>query len=163
MITIRAFERADFSALKDIYQQGIDTGDATFQSRAKDWEEWNDSTLGTCRLVAVDHQQIIGWAALSTVSSRCVYAGVAEASVYVADTARGRGVGQALLSKLVKASESAGLWTLRAGIFPENEASIALFQKNGFRVLGVQDKLGKMQGRWRDVLLLERRSTIVGV
>lgn len=163
MISIRIFDQADFSSLRDIYQQGIDTGNATFQTTAKDWKEWDGSTLEDCRLVAVDGDQVVGWAALSPVSSRCVYTGVAETSVYVADRARGQGVGQNLLSRLVAASEENGIWTLRAGIFPENEASVGLFQKNGFRILGLQDKLGQMQGRWRDVLLLERRSTTVGV
>ena len=163
MMIIRSFKKADFSELKEIYQQGIDTGNATFQTRAKDWPEWDRSVLAQCRLVAVENDQLTGWAALSPVSSRCVYAGVAEASVYVATSARGAGTGHHLLSHLATASEEDGIWTLNAGIFPENEASIALFTKNGFRIVGTQHKLGKMQDKWRDVVSLERRSTIVGI
>ena len=162
MVYIRKFEQNDFDSLKYIYQQGIDEGNATFETHAKAWDEWNDSMLQVCRLVAVENDRVVGWAALSPVSSRCVYAGVAEVSVYVADEARGKGVGQALLSKLVKESEKQGFWTLQAGIFPENKSSIALHRKNGFRILGVHEKLGKMGEKWRDVVLLERRSKVVG-
>ena len=119
--------------------------------------------LEVCRLVAVENERVVGWAALSPVSNRCVYAGVAEVSVYVASEARGKGVGQILLDKLVEESEKEGFWTLQAGIFPENESSIALHQKNGFRILGLQEKFGKMGEKWRDVVLLERRSKVVGV
>jgi L-amino acid N-acyltransferase YncA len=163
MVYIRNFEQNDFNSVKDIYQQGIDKGNATFEARAKEWDEWNSSMLQFCRLVAVENGQVVGWAALSPVSTRCVYAGVAEVSVYVASEAHGKGVGQALLSKLVEESEKEGFWTLQAGIFPENETSIALHQKNGFRILGLREKLGKMGGKWRDVVLLERRSRVVGV
>ena len=161
MMIIRSFEKADFPELKEIYQQGIDTGDATFQTTAKDWPEWDNSTLEACRLIGVESGRIAGWAALSSVTDRCVYAGVAEASVYVARDAQGLGIGNALLSNLITASEEIGIWTLQAGIFPENKASIALFTKNQFHILGTRRRLGKMQDRWRDVVLLERRSTIV--
>jgi L-amino acid N-acyltransferase YncA len=163
MIYIRNFTQSDFESVKEIYQQGIDTGDATFETQAKEWDEWNNSMLQVCRLVAVENERVVGWAALSPVSNRCVYAGVAEVSVYVASKARGKGVGQTLLAKLVEESEKEGFWTLQAGIFPENENSIALHQKNGFRILGLHEKLGKMGERWRDVVLLERRSKVVGV
>ena len=163
MTMIRSFETADFPELKEIYQQGIDTGNATFQTSTKNWPEWDRSVLTKCRLVAVENGKLTGWAALSPVSSRCAYAGVAEASVYVATVARGAGTGHHLLSHLATASEDAGIWTLNAGIFPENEASIALFVKNGFRIIGTQHKLGKMQDKWRDVVSLERRSAIVGI
>ena len=163
MVYIRNLEQNDFDSVKYIYQQGIDEGNATFETHAKAWDEWNDSMLQMCRLVAVENDRVVGWAALSPVSSRCVYAGVAEVSVYVADEAHGKGVGQALLSKLVEESEKEGFWTLQAGIFPENESSIALHQKNGFRLLGVREKLGKMGEKWRDVVFLERRSKVVGV
>jgi L-amino acid N-acyltransferase YncA len=163
MIFIRSFTQSDFDSVREIYQQGIDTGNATFETRAKEWDEWNNLMLEVCRLIAVENERVVGWAALSPVSNRCVYAGVAEVSVYVASEARGKGVGQALLSKLVEDSEKEGFWTLQAGIFPENESSIALHQKNGFRILGLQEKLGKMGEKWRDVVLLERRSKVVGI
>jgi L-amino acid N-acyltransferase YncA len=163
MVYIRKFEQDDFDSVKDIYQQGIDAGNATFQTQAKEWDEWNNSMLQVCRLVAVENGRVVGWAALSPVSSRCVYAGVAEVSVYVSSEAHGKGIGQALLSKLVEESEKEGFWTLQAGIFPENKSSIALHKKNGFRILGVRKKLGKMGEKWRDVVLLDRRSEVVGV
>jgi L-amino acid N-acyltransferase YncA len=163
MVYIRNFEQNDFDSVKDIYQQGIDTGNATFETQAKEWDEWNNSMLQVCRLVAVENDRVVGWAALSPVSSRCVYAGVAEVSLYVTGEAHGKGVGHALISALVEESEKEGFWTLQAVIFPENESSIALHQKNGFRILGLREKLGKMGEKWRDVVLLERRSKVVGV
>jgi L-amino acid N-acyltransferase YncA len=163
MVYIRNFEQNDFDSVKDIYQQGIDTGNATFETHPKEWNEWNNSMLPVCRFVAVENERVVGWAALSPVSNRCVYAGVAEVSVYVASEAHGKGVGQALLCRLVEESEKEGIWTLQAGIFPENETSIALHRKNGFRILGLREKLGKMGEKWRDVVLLERRSKVVGV
>jgi phosphinothricin acetyltransferase len=149
--------------VRTIYQQGIATGNATFETETPTWEAWDAGHLPTCRLVAGKDGRIVGWAALSPVSGRCVYAGVAEVSVYVAADARGQGIGKALLSALVEASEQEGIWTLQAGIFPENEASIALHKRCGFRVLGRQERLGQMDGVWRDVLLMERRSNVVGV
>lgn len=147
-----------------IYLEGIATGNATFQTEGKTWKEWDSSHLRHSRLVAVEHGKVLGWAALSPVSSRCVYAGVAESSVYIAEKARGRGVGLALMQRLVTASEAAGIWTLQAGIFPENEASVRLHQKCGFRIVGTRERIGKMHtGRWRDNLLLERRSKITGI
>jgi L-amino acid N-acyltransferase YncA len=163
MVCIRNFEQNDFDSVKDIYQQGIDMGNATFETQAKEWDEWNNSMLHVGRLVAVENDRVVGWAALSPVSNRYVYAGVAEVSVYVASEARGKGVGQALLSKLVEESEKEGVWTLQAAIFPENESSIALHRKNGFRIVGVHEKLAKMGEKWRDVVLLERRSKVAGV
>ena len=163
MVYIRKFEQNDFDSVKEMYQQGIDTGNATFETQTKEWDEWNNSMLQICRLVAVENDRVVGWAALSPVSSRCVYAGVGEVSVYVASEARGKGAGQALLSKLVEESEKEVFWTLQAGIFPENESSIALHKKNGFRILGLREKLGKLGEKWRDVVLLERRSKVAGV
>lgn len=162
MLKIRDFERNDFDLVKDIYQQGIETGNATFETQAKDWDQWNQAMLPVCRLVALEDGLVVGWAALSAASSRPVYAGVAEVSIYVAGGAQGRGVGQALLAALIDASEKAGFWTLQAGIFPENRVSLALHEKNGFRVLGVREKIGKMESVWRDVVLMERRSRLVG-
>ncbi len=163
MPTVRPFETTDFPAVQAIYQEGIDTGNATFQQTVKEWEEWDASTLSACRLVAELDGKVVGWAALSAVSSRCVYSGVAEVSVYVARSVHGRGVGSTLLTELIQASEGEGIWTLQAGIFPENAASVAIHLKNGFRHVGVREKLGEMNGTWRDVLLLERRSRVVGV
>ena len=159
---IRQFEQTDYPAVKNIYQQGIDTGNATFQRIAKSWEDWNDSMHGHSRLVVVKDDSLLGWAALSPVSNRNVYSGVAEVSVYVASNAQGKGVGKKLLSHLILESENNNIWMLQAGIFPENIGSISLHKSNGFRQLGVREKLGKMNGIWRDVVLMERRSKTVG-
>lgn len=150
---------SDREAVARIYAQGIATGHATFETEVPDWETWDRSHLSSCRFVAreSEHGEILGWAALSPVSERCVYGGVAEVSVYVASEARGRGVGRALLQALVEASEDAGLWTLQAGIFPENEASLCLHESCGFRRVGTRERLGQLRGVWRDVVLLERR------
>jgi L-amino acid N-acyltransferase YncA len=153
----------DWDQVCCIYLEGIGTGDATFETDAPNWERWNAKHLLECRLVARDGDCIIGWAALSPASSRCVYAGVAEVSIYVRAASRGQGVGRALLTALIAASEQNGIWTLQAGIFPENTASLALHRQCGFRDIGHRERLGKLHGRWRDVLLLERRSTTVGV
>jgi L-amino acid N-acyltransferase YncA len=150
-------------AVQAIYAEGLATSNATFTTEAPAWAEWDASHLRTCRLVAADDaQRVLGWAALSPVSSRCVYGGVAEVSVYVGASARGRGVGQALLAGLVAASEQHGLWTLQAGIFPENAARVRLHEGAGFRRVGRRERIGQLHGQWRDTLLLERRSTIVG-
>lgn len=154
---------ADWEMVRAIYEEGIATGNATFEISAPEWEKWDGAHLGHCRLVARADGEVLAWATLSPVSSRCVYAGVAEVSIYVAARARGQGIGFALLTALVKASEHANIWTLQAGIFPENTASIELFRKAGFRVLGRRERLGQMNGRWRDVTLMERRSAVVGV
>jgi phosphinothricin acetyltransferase len=154
---------ADWPAVCAIYEQGIATGNATFEKSAPGWDTWDNAHLPHCRLVAHSAAEVLAWAALSPVSSRCVYAGVAEVSIYVATRARGRGIGLALLSALVDASERANIWTLQAGIFPENAASLELFRKAGFRALGRRERLGQMDGRWRDVVLMERRSQTAGV
>ncbi|RZM78461.1 phosphinothricin acetyltransferase [Pseudoalteromonas rubra] len=160
---IREFDERDFYSVKEIYQQGIDTGNATFQEQAKDWDEWNNSLLGFCRLVVIEGNQVVGWAGLSPVSGRAVYSGVVEVSVYIASQAQGKGLGHKLLSRLIEESEIHNIWMLQAAIFPENQASIALHKKNGFRQIGVREKLGKMHEIWRDVVLMERRSKTVGV
>jgi L-amino acid N-acyltransferase YncA len=154
---------ADWLAVRAIYEQGIATGNATFEKSAPAWDTWDAAHLPHCRLVAHSAGEVLAWTALSPVSSRCVYAGVAEVSIYVAARARGRGIGLALLSMLVDASERTNIWTLQAGIFPENAASLDLFRKAGFRVLGRRERLGQMDGRWRDVVLMERRSQVAGV
>lgn len=163
MVTVREFKKEDWPAVNAIYRQSISTQNATFEQQVKPWTKWDSSTLKTCRLVAEDAGKVVGWAALSPVSGRAVYAGVAEVSIYVALGHHGRGVGTKLLRALVAESEKAGIWTLQAGIFPENGASLHLHQKCGFRVVGVREKIGQMDGRWRDVVLLERRSRVVGV
>lgn len=146
-----------------VYEEGVASGDATFETEAPEWERWDASHLRACRLVALADGRVTGWAALSHVSARKVYAGVAEVSVYVGAAFRGRGVGRALLSALVQASESEGIWTLQAGIFPENVASVELHKSCGFREVGRRERVGKLKGRWRDTVLLERRSRTVGV
>lgn len=152
----------DAARVLAIYAEGIATGAATFETEAPPWEAWDPAHLPECRLVAVDGASTMGWAALTPVSGRCVYRGVAEVSVYVASVARGRGIGRALLADLVQASESHGFWTLQAGIFAENEASLALHRACGFREVGRRERLGSLGGVWRDVILLERRSAVVG-
>jgi phosphinothricin acetyltransferase len=159
---VEAMATADWPTVAEIFRQGIETGDATFETAVPTREEWNASHLRTPRLVARAERTVVGWAALSPVSERCVYAGVAEDSVYVARNARGQGIGRALLERLVREAENAGLWTLQAGIFPENRASVALHERCGFRIVGVRERLGQRAGVWRDVLLLERRSRRVG-
>jgi L-amino acid N-acyltransferase YncA len=153
---------AHWSAVRSIYSQGIATGNATFQHAAPEWNDWDDGHLRVCRIVARAGREIIGWAALSPVSKRPVYAGVAEVSVYVAQAARGCGIGAKLMARLVADSEADGIWTLQAGIFAENTASIGLHAKAGFRVVGTRVRLGWLNGRWRDVVLMERRSSIAG-
>ncbi len=160
---IRKFEQVNYPAIAAIYQQGIDTGNATFEPVAKGWEQWNSSMHSHSRIVAEENGIILGWAALSPISTREVYAGIAEVSVYVSSSAKGRGVGHKLLAQLISESESNHIWMLQAAIFPENKASIKLHLKNRFRQLGIREKIGKMHGVWRDVVLMERRSKIVGI
>ena len=162
-ITIDAMSPEDWDAVRAIYSQGIATGNATFEKAVPDWDQWNNGHLARCRLVARSAGEVLAWAALSPVSNRCVYGGVAEASLYVRERSRGKGVGRALLAALIEASEAAGIWTLQAGIFPENAASLELVKRHGFRVVGIRERLGSMNGRWRDVVLLERRSSKVGI
>ncbi len=154
--------REDWDAVRGILQEGIATGHASFNTEVPDWDAWNRSHLEPCRLVARVDGEIAGWAALSPVSSRCVHSGVAEVSVYVGSRFRGRRVGKALMAELVDASEREGIWTLQGGAFPENAASIALQKAFGFREIGRQERLGKLNGIWRDVVLMERRSSVVG-
>jgi len=161
-IAIAAMTPADWDDVRRIYAEGIATGNATLETEAPSWEKWDRGHRSDSRFVAREGGRIVGWAALSRVSERCVYEGVGEVSVYVGESARGRGVGRRLLDELVRASEDAGVWTLQAGIFPENAVSIALHQRCGFRIVGTRQRLGRLRGRWRDVALLERRSARVG-
>ena len=159
---IRVLTAADWESVRLIYLAGIATGQATFETDAPTWEHWNNAHLPAPRLVAATNETIVGWAALSPVSGRPVYAGVAEVSVYVDQEMRGQGVGAQLLEALVKESEDNGIWTLQAGIFPENAASISLHKSCGFREVGTRQRIGKMKGVWRDTVLFERRSKLVG-
>ena len=161
-VKYRKMESRDWDAVKAIYESGIATGVATFETAAPEWEHWNMSHLVFGRLVAVVENVVVGWAALSNVSGRCVYGGVAEVSVYVADKHKGMGIGKKLLNYLIEESEVNGIWTLQAGIFTENIASIKLHEAVGFRVIGYRDKIGKLKNTWKDNLILERRSKIVG-
>lgn len=161
-LSIEAMQTADWPMVRAIYLEGIATKNATFETGAPDWTEWDAKHLQSCRLVARLNGQVVAWAALSPVSSRRVYAGVAEESIYVAESVRGQGVGKKLLAALVEESERQGLWTLQTGVFPENAASLHLHELCGFKVLGVREKIGQMDGVWRDVVFLERRSQIVG-
>jgi L-amino acid N-acyltransferase YncA len=162
-IILRVMAAEDWEAVRAIYLAGIATGQATFETETPSWIDWNTAHLPAPRLVAVSDDVIIGWAALSPVSSRTVYAGVAEVSVYVDENARGRGAGSLLLAALVTHSESEGIWTLQASIFPENAASISLHKAFGFREVGTRRRIGKLHGVWRDTVLLERRSEAAGV
>jgi phosphinothricin acetyltransferase len=145
-----------------IYAEGIATGQATFETEVPAWERWDAAHLPAHRFVALHGDEVVGWVAVSRVSDRCVYGGVVESSVYVAERARGRGVGRLLLERLVASTEAGGIWTLQCGIFPENAASVRLHERAGFVVVGRRERLGKLNGVWRDVLLLERRSDVVG-
>ena len=153
----------DWEAVKQIYEEGIATGQATFQQEAPEWDEWNNDHLKHSRIVARENGEVLGWAALTPVSGRCVYAGVGEVSVYVGAKARGKGLGKQLLQKLIEESEANNIWTLQAGIFPENVASIKIHEDRGFRVLGTRERIGQMNGVWRDTILMERRSKTIGV
>ena len=156
-VAVAPMVAADWPAVREIHAEGIATGNATFETEPPAWERFDATHLASHRLVARLGGRVAGWAALSPVSDRCAYAGVTENSVYVAAWARHRGVGRALLTALLAGADAAGIWTVQTGIFPENEASLALHQRCGFRVVGVRERLGRLDGRWRDVLLLERR------
>jgi phosphinothricin acetyltransferase len=156
-LLIRGLEERDWPAVKAIFEEGIATRAATFETEVPSWEDWDGAHL-SLRLVAEEDGEVVGWAALSPYSARECYRGVAESSVYIAERVRGRGIGRALIERLVRDSEEAGFWTLQAGVFPENEESLALHRRCGFRVVGVRERIGRLDGEWRDVVLLERRS-----
>ena len=159
-MTIQPFTAAHWPEARAIYEAGIATGTATFTTEAPGWDDWDRGHLTHSRLVALSEAgQVLGWAALSPVSGRCVYGGVGEVSVYVAAEARGQGVGRQLLAALAAKSEAQGMWTLQAGIFPENTASIRLHEAAGFRLVGRRERIGQLRGSWQDTLLLERRSS----
>lgn len=163
-VTFRPLMAEDYPAVAEIYREGIESGNATFETEVPDWESWSAGRSPECRLVAEAGGEVIGYAALSPVSGRCVYGGVREAMIYIAAAARGRGVGGRLLRHLVAESETYGIWTLQAGVFPENAGSIRIFEKAGFKILGTHERLGRFHdGRWRDVVMMERRSEVAGV
>lgn len=162
-IKIRSLTSEDYPMISKIYELGIQSGNATFETKAPAWAEWDQSHLATCRFIAIDEMgNGLGWAALTPVSGRCVYSGVAEVSVYVHPDSQGRGIGKMLLNELIEASEKQNIWTLQAGIFPENTASLKIHEQCGFRQIGYHEKIGKMKNVWRDTVLLERRSKVVG-
>lgn len=161
-VTIRAMVADDWPAVAGVYQEGVDTGNATFETDVPSWEIWDAGHLADARLVAEVDDEIVGWVALSPVSSRKVYEGVAEPSIYVATTAQGKGVGAALMAAVIAASEEAGFWTLQTAIFSENTASIALHERFGFRIVGARERIGLHHHVWRDTVLMERRSAVVG-
>jgi phosphinothricin acetyltransferase len=164
MISIAPLQREHWEDVRRIHAEGIASGVATFETEpAPDWESWSASHLEFGRLVAILDGRVAGWAALSQVSDRCCYGGVAEVSIYIAADRRGQGLGSKLLQRLIEESEEHGIWTLQAGVFPQNATSVTLHEKAGFRVVGRRERLGKLRGRWQDVLLMERRSDRVGV
>jgi phosphinothricin acetyltransferase len=159
-LAVEQMRAEHWPAVERIYAEGLATGNASFETETPSWKEFQAGHLPGHLLVALEAGAVVGWAVLSAISDRCAYQGVAEDSVYVAEQARGRGVGRALLTQLTRRAESAGIWTVQAGIFPENTASIALHHACGFRTVGLRERLGQRDGVWRDVLLLERRGSI---
>ncbi|HEY2940502.1 MAG TPA: GNAT family N-acetyltransferase [Gaiellaceae bacterium] len=160
-VEVRDLRPGDWPEVARIYAEGIATRNATFDTEVPSWPDWDAAHLAQHRLVAVQEGRVAGWIALAPVSERCCYEGVAEVSAYVGEEARGQGIGSALLQTLVEGSERAGIWTIQTGVFPENEASLALCRRFGFRVVGTRERLGRLDSVWRDVLLLERRSEVV--
>lgn len=158
-VDFRPMTPDDWAQVAEIYRQGIETGNATFETMVPSWETWDSAHIKNCRIVALTGNEVIGWAALVPVSSRKVYAGVGEVSIYIANDFKGQKVGSGLLKVLIEESEAAGFWTLQAVIFPENAPSVMLHQNNGFRIVGYRERIGQMRGTWRDTLLLERRSS----
>jgi L-amino acid N-acyltransferase YncA len=152
-----------YPQVKEIYELGMATNNATLETKAPKWADWDRKFMQSCRFVALQQGRVVGWAALSVVSGRCVYAGVAEDTVYVHPGFKRQGIGKLLLHELVAASEQEGIWTLQAGILNENKASIKLHEECGFRVVGIREKLGQLYGQWRDICLMERRSKVVGL
>ncbi|WP_241282706.1 GNAT family N-acetyltransferase [Chryseobacterium timonianum] len=160
---IITIDRKHFPQIAEIYKQGLETGNATFETTVPSWDDWDKSKLKHSRLAAVIDDTVVGWAALSGVSDRCVYGGVAEVSIYISNDYKGKGIGKALLSKLIEESEAKGIWTLQSGMFPENEATVALHKSTGFRVIGYREKIGKLGNVWRDTIIMERRSKTIGI
>lgn len=162
-MTIEKMLPGDWEQVASIYLEGINTGNATFETQCPPWEVWDEKHRKECRLVARENEKVLGWAALSSVSARPVYFGVCEVSIYVSDKYKGKGAGSLLMEALIDESETHGIWLLQASIFPENKSSIHLHEKFGFRTVGIREKIGKMDGVWRDTVILERRSKNVGI
>lgn len=160
---ITAIVKEHYPNISRIYKEGIETGHATFETIVPEWEDWDKSKLKHSRLAAIVDDTVVGWAALSPVSNRCVYGGVAEVSIYISNMHKGKGIGTALISKLIDDSEANGIWTLQSGMFPENEATVALHQRFGFRLVGYREKIGKLGNTWRDTIIMERRSKTIGI
>jgi L-amino acid N-acyltransferase YncA len=160
-VMVRDLRSGDWLEVARIYEEGIATGNATFETEIPSWEAWDAGHLTEHRFVAVEAGRVVGWIALASVSARACYAGVAEVSAYVAADARGEGVGGELLAALISSSEQGGIWTLQTGVFPENEGSFRLLRRFGFRVVGIHERIGRLHGVWRDVVLVERRSEVV--
>ena len=160
---IRPITKDNFSEVVEIYKQGLATNIATFQNDLPQWEDWNKGHLDFCRISIYENNKMLGWTALTPVSSRCVYAGVAEVSVYIAQKERGKGIGKILLNELITQSEANGIWMLQSGIFSENQSSIKLHEKCGFRMVGYREKIGKKNGIWKDNILMEHRSKNIGI
>jgi L-amino acid N-acyltransferase YncA len=160
-VEIRELLPTDWPSIARIFAEGIATRNATFETELPSWEAWDAAHLTDHRLVAVADGVVVGWITAAPVSSRCCYAGVAEISAYVAEEARGQGIGSVLLERLIESTEGAGIWTLETGVFPENEASLTLLRRFGFREVGVRERIGQLEGVWRDVVFLERRSEVV--
>lgn len=161
-VIVRSMLASDWFDVIEIYKDGLNTGHAGFIHNIPSWEEWDNSHIKSCRLVCELEHRVVGWAALSPVSERCVYAGVAEVSVYMSSKCRGIGLGKKLLKQIIGCSEHAEIWTLQSGIFSENEASLAIHQQMGFRQVGFRERIGQVNGIWRDVILLEKRSRLIG-
>lgn len=163
IMEIRNMHKEDWETVSQIYKEGIDTQFATFETQVPSYLDWDSAHLKIGRVVMVEGEKVLGWGALSPVSSRCVYGGVAEVSVYIGKDSRGLGIGKLLIRQLIVESEAAEIWTLQSGIFPENLGSVALHKKMGFRYIGIRERIGKLHGIWKDNVLFERRSKVIGV
>ncbi|AYM99669.1 GNAT family N-acetyltransferase [Chryseobacterium sp. 3008163] len=156
-------DKKHFLDIAEIYRQGLETGNATFETTVPTWEDWDKSKLKHSRLTAIIDNTVVGWAALSAVSDRCVYGSVAELSIYISNNHKGKGIGKVLMQKLIEESERNGIWTLQSGMFPENKATVSLHQSSGFRMIGYREKIGKLRDTWRDTVIMERRSKTAGI
>ena len=162
-VNFKPMTEEDWPQVAEIYWQGIETHNATFESQLPTWEKWDSSHTKTCRILATIENIVVGWAALVPISAREVYSGAGEVSIYVSDKFQGKGIGTNLLEQLIDESEKNGFWTLQAVIFPENKSSMTMHEKQGFRIVGYRERIGQMNGTWRNTILLERRSEKIGI